>query len=1837
MMVFRLLRVVWVFFLVIFLQFIPALVIPAQVISAMAQDQRVRIVTHENSDYFGFDLRTERDVSLDQCKVICLQNSACAAFTYNQSAKFCFLKSDFGVLNPFEGAVAGQVVKSGTQTDIGAPPKLTFVPDKMYEEARKFRKDIASGEDYFEDKGFGALTKIARANIDSGDFDAAAENLKAALKIDLKHQPSWLELSDAMQVLRSANSGKAVIYQKAATSAALNGYFVSRTKLSRAAALARLARALEAQRQYRPALSAYEKSLELDNNRAERVEFLALREVHGFRVLDHTVDSESLNPRICVQFSEKLRKPPFGYSDFLTVDQSAPQAIDVKDKQICVEGLQHGKNYNLVVRQGLPSQVTEDLQADVSLNIYVQDREAAIRFTGSNFVLPSSGRHGLPLVTVNTQKANLKLFRIGERALAPLLRDSQFLQQLGAYQVEFLVEDLGEPVWEGSIDIKPELNSEVVTSIPIDEALPKREPGVYFMTAVPVHSGPDDYENHATQWFVISDLGLSTFSGAKHMRVFARSIASAKPVGGVDMTLIARNNEVLGTSRTNEQGEALFDAGLMRGKGGLAPAMVTAKNGALDFVFLDLSKAEFDFSDRGVTGREVAKGVDVYGWSERGIYRAGEIVHIAALARDASARAIENLPLTFVFTRPDGVEDRRIVNNGAALGGYNVQLPLSANAKRGTWQMRIYTDPKSEPVAEQRFLVEDFLPEKTDFTMVPVEAAIKVGQAMAVDIKGRYLYGAPAANLVLEGEVVVGTKRDRKGYEGYLFGLAVDDEGSTQRIVLEDLEPLNNEGESTFEILLNKIAVTTRPQNAQVVVRMREESGRAIERRVEVDVAAQDDMIGIKPQFDDGQIGENSLAGFEIIAVDAEGEKSELSDVRWSLVKIERNYQWYRSNSSWYYESVNSESRIADGSIDINDLNASTLSLPVEWGRYRLEVETALAEGPATSVEFNAGWYVDSQSTQTPDGLELALDKPAYKSGDIAKLQVSPRFAGELLIAIGTEHIVQTKTVTIPAEGSTVDIEVGDDWGAGAYVLATLYRPADADTSRNPKRAIGVKWLSVEPGERKLGVTLDVPAKTKTNDTLKIPVALSGLQPGEKAYVSVAAVDVGILNLTNYQSPDPVKRYFGQRKLGIAMRDIYGRLIDGSLGISGRLRTGGDGPDELNSDGSPPTEKLVAFFSGPVRVDDEGKAIVEFDLPQFNGSVRIMAVAWNKDGVGAAQAETIIRDPVVIIASMPRFLAPGDEARMLIEIANTDAPSGSFDIDYQFSANLKADDDALINTIALASGEKTSLGIAITAGIVGEGWVRIEISHANGSFASHEIALDIRSGVLPLTRKLKVPLVANSGSVSVDEALLAGNLLEGAKVNISVALADAIDVPSLLLRLNRYPFGCAEQVTSKALPLLYVDDFPNNLPGVSGDELREKIQKAINTVLSYQSNTGGFSLWGSENDDLWLGAYVTDFLTRAIEKGYDVPRQALQQSLQNLQNVLAYENNLEENDAAIAYSLYVLARNRLASAGDLRYNIDTQLESFQTPIARAQLAAAIALYGDQQRSQKAFDSAYELAKFTELPNYSTYSYGSGLRDAAAMLALATESRAEPKNIADMKQLVSTLSEEDTYTSTQEQAWMLLAARANKKSNEQISLNINGLPHSGAFSRQVDGADLLDKPLRVTNRNEQELEAIITTIAVPDEVPSAGGDGFSIERIYFTLDGSLANMGQVKQNERFVVVINFKQLNDLPSRIILTDLLPAGFEIDNPRLVKSADLKSFGWLPKTASVHSEFRSDRFVTAFNRSIGGQTDYTVAYTVRAVTPGTFTHPAAIVEDMYRPQFSARTSAGRIRVALP
>jgi len=634
-------------------------------------------------------------------------------------------------------------------------------------------------------------------------------------------------------------------------------------------------------------------------------------------------------------------------------------------------------------------------------------------------------------------------------------------------------------------------------------------------------------------------------------------------------------------------------------------------------------------------------------------------------------------------------------------------------------------------------------------------------------------------------------------------------------------------------------------------------------------------------------------------------------------------------------------------------------------------------------------------------------------------------------------------------------------------------------------------------------------------------------------------------------------------------------------------------------------------------------------MPEFNGTVRLMAVVWSATGVGEAAKDVLVRDPVVMTASLPRFMAPGDSARLLLELVHATGPAGDMQLSL-YGQGVWVDTSALPETLSLAEHGTARFSVPVRA--LEPGIHRIEL------------ALTTPSGQR-LTKTLTVPVEANDPEVSrvsrfdLDagqsftlDANVFGDLQPGTgHATLAAGALARINAPALLTRLDRYPYGCTEQLTSRAMPLLYFGNVAEAMGLADRENVPTRISDAIDNILSNQASAGSFGLWGPSSGDLWLDAYVSDFLSRARAQGYAVPDVAFRAAMDNLRNRVNYASDFDEGGQAIAYALYVLAREGVASMGDLRYFVDQKGDAFSTALAAAQLGAALASYGDPVRADQMFTrAARKMARFEPTARQIWRDdYGTNLRDAAAVLTLAVEAGSDVINI---DALTKRVAHGDTYLSTQEAMWSLLATNALISEGGNAGLMVNGVASSGPLVEVLD-AQTAVSATDIHNGGDKAVQLTLTTFGVPLVAEPAGGQGYSIERAYFTMEGAPIEVSEVAQGTRLVTLLTVTPFGTSEGRLMVNDPLPAGFEIDNPHLLAEGSVKALDWLDLTTRPqNTEFRQERFLAAVDWL--SDKPFRLAYIVRAITPGTFTHPAASVEDMYRPAFRAHGDTGRVRI---
>jgi len=1538
-------------------------------------------------------------------------------------------------------------------------------------------------------------------------------------------------------------------------------------------------------------------------------------------------EAEGASPRFCAEYSEALREDGFYYADYVRVEGVAVD-VDAEGKRLCLSGLEHGRDYTITLLEGMPAASGETTARTETFDIWMPNRPPSVRFDTRGYVLPSARAPRLPITAVNTDVVDVRLYHIGERALGEFLDIERFLTPMDRYQATRLAEEDGVEVWRGKADIDSRLNEETVSLLEVGTAMEDLGPGVYVLSASP--EGKDAWVA-ATQWFLISDLAISSFAGPDGLHLFVERLGDGQAVAGAQLSLIARNNSVLKEVTTDTLGYARIAPEWLSGSGGDRPAMLAALGDGADFSFINLREAGFDLSDRGVAGQPAPQPITLFATTERGIYRPGDTVFATALARDAESRAIADLPLTMVVHRPDDKEASRQTLGDQGAGGRVASVPIEPGAMRGLWKLRFYADPEADMLGEVGFLVDDFVPERIDFDLATDVDRVAEGRPPRISVDAQYLYGAPGAHLAIAGRVTRRPSDELSAFPGFAFGTP-SGEDETTFVVLPGGRVTGADGRATLAMPIPASASVGQPEVLTLAMQLREGSGRPVERRLELPVALTTAVIGLRARFDE-VAPEEASATFDVVALGPGLARLSIAGAAWTLSRIEQDYQWYRVNGEWGYSSIERRTRVGSGEIDIAADTMTALSVPVEWGKYELELRADAGGAPVLARrEFMAGYRGGGGSAATPDRLATGIDKSSYASGDELTLRFDARQAGIAFVRVLNGKLVDSRRFEVEAGANELTLDIDERWGTGAYVITSLVTPEQqADQGRqglNPSRAIGVNWVSVDTAERTLELSLAPTARWRPRETGTLTLSVDNAPAGEPVFATVAAVDLGILNLTGFKAPEPEAYFFGQRRLAFEMRDLYGRLIDNLPGAIAALREGGDSNTASQAPG-PKREELVTLFSGLVAVDDSGRATIDLALPAFNGTVRTMAMAWTDSALGSASEDVIVRDPIVATAHVPSFLAPGDRTELSLELAHAEGPTGEVGVELASRGPLIFDlaNGALVTRrLTMSDGERQTLGLALSADEVGQGDVDIAVITPDGQRLTQSVPIDVRRND-PLRRSRYVGRLGAGEALVLPKSVVAGFAPE-ATVNLSFGPLALFDLAGLVSALDHTPWGCTEQLISSAEPLMSARALLAPDRQTLADE---RLGERVGEVLSRQSASGAFGDWAPGSGHFWLDAYATEFLLRARDAGADVPRRALAGALANLQNKVNSSSGSRENRSAAAYALYVLALAGDVRASDLRYFSDTWFQARNAGndggVEAAYLGAALSEIGDPGRANRLFQAA--LSTLTGAADYASYSrrgdiYASRVRDLAIAYRLALAADVAGVGQTPMGEpvgaVINDALRQASRGNTQEQAAALRVAHSLLEDAETAGL-----------ARRMSLAEY--RATSVTNPAKAAVDVSVMIEGVPVGEVMAESSGIEISRRYYSLEGERVDVTRVALNDKLVVLLRVTPLVAGEGQLAIEDPLPAGFAIDNPSLVSSGDTASLEWLAGGIKpTHAQFGADRFFAAV--TLDEREPFELAYVVRAIRSGRFHHPAAQVQDMYVPSLRASTASGTVVV---
>jgi hypothetical protein len=556
--------------------------------------------------------------------------------------------------------------------------------------------------------------------------------------------------------------------------------------------------------------------------------------------------------------------------------------------------------------------------------------------------------------------------------------------------------------------------------------------------------------------------------------------------------------------------------------------------------------------------------------------------------------------------------------------------------------------------------------------------------------------------------------------------------------------------------------------------------------------------------------------------------------------------------------------------------------------------------GQISTLRFDAGGGWDTQKNNQsarPDRVVLELDKKSYQANDKVKVKITPPYTGNGFIVVeNTNQQLWFKRVEVPAEGMVVEIPISAEWNRhDIYISAIIFRAGDSKEKITPNRAIGLVHLPLDRQQRQLKVSIDAPSKAiRPETTLTTTIKVANAKAGQKTHLTLAAVDVGVLNITEFETPDPFKWFFEPRRYGVDQRDIYGQIIELVDAGSTKPRFGGDG-DKHAGGARPDTEvKIVSLFSGMVDTDTKGMAKVSLKIPDFNGKLRLMAVAFNDEQYGAADAEVVVAAPMIAETSLPRFLAAGDSALLTLDLRNQSGETQTIALDVSATAPITLSEGNKI--ITLANKEKQVLQLPIKAGFAfGQSLIQLRIKNADNAKEKIALKREWRLGVrpaYPANTFVQRKMVGQGETVNLTTDLQ-NLLISSATSELTISTQPPINLQNHLQYLLEYPYGCLEQTVSSTYPWLAINQTNLQTLGLDKTKIHDKpidlankaryIERGISIIAGMQRSNGGFGLWSpTDTEELWLTSYAVDFLLDAKEQGANVPQEMLDKALNRL-------------------------------------------------------------------------------------------------------------------------------------------------------------------------------------------------------------------------------------------------------------------------------------------------------------------------------------------------------------------
>ncbi len=1344
-----------------------------------------------------------------------------------------------------------------------------------------------------------------------------------------------------------------------------------------------------------------------------------------------------------------------------------------------------------------------------------------------------------------------------------------------------------------------------------------------------------------------SDLGLIGKVGNDGSVLLAVSdLKTAKPVSGVKLDVLDLQRKSMGQTVTDGEGLATLPATKHK------PFLVVATKGAQrGYLKLD-DGSSLSVSNLDVQGEAVDKGLKGFLYGERGVWRPGDSLYLSFMLQDPQKKLPKDHPVVLELSDPRGRLDQKQVRTTSVNGVYAFRCATAPDAPTGYWNAMVRVGGTA---FHKSIRIETVKPNRLKMLLqLPDGPADKEGMRLTADggntvkLQSNWLHGAPARNLKSRVTVTMSAGQPEfKGYEKYEFNDLRTWVPEEEQVAFDGT--LDATGATEFPLELHMGRSAPAVVNTNLVTRVFEAGGDASMDRVTVPYYPYPSYAGIQvPKAGSywGTYLTDTTYHIAVASIDAKGKPLAGHTLKAQVYKMNWNWWWDGSltGAASYISSPSVELR-QEHDLVTDAKGKATLKFRInrpDWGRFAVRI-TDPASGHASAVQLYLDWPGYEGRSRREDPEEAAMltfnsDKEKYAVGDKATLIIPSGGTGRALVSLETgSRVLDAVWVDMKEKETRHTFTITGDMAPNIYAHVTLVQPHELTGPKGvgkgndlPIRLYGAIPILVEDASTHLEPVITAPKEIRTDVPFSVSVAEKS---GNGMTYTLAIVDEGLLDLTRFKTPDPWKHFYAREALGVRTWDVYDHVISAFGRQLQRVLALGGSDDAAKGDAARANRfKPVVRFVGPFKLERGRSAKHDFTITNYVGSVRVMVVATDGEkAYGNAEKAVPVRKPLMVLASLPRVLAPGETADLPVTVFAMDAKVKDVVVKLEPNELLLPDGPAQKSIRFNGMGDQVVSFRVKVKDAIGVAKVKVSASGA-GESATERIELQVRQPNLPATAVTEVALEAGKSWSEAPQPL---GVRGTNSAYLEVSTVPPVDMGRRLKYLMDYPHGCLEQTTSKAFPQLYLAQVMD-LPARSEQMMRSNVEAALRKLSQFQRTDGGFNYWpGGDHYDTWTSIYAGHFLVEAERQGYAAPGN-VKNNWVAFQRKQAREWNgvvptgWSRNGTQLtqAYRLYVLAiakaqelpaMNRLREQSDLGFQ------------ARWMLAAAYAYVGRK-------DVAQQLVKDMEttVPAYTeqAYTYGSDLRDEAlvaeALLAMGETNRTLPV----MQRIAKRLSSEGWY-STQSTAFGLMAvARLAEKTQLErgmnFTLNVNGKSTTTFSQKAISQTDLPvpdgKASVGLTNTGKNLLYVRLVRSGTPlagEERAASNGLGMQVD--YTLMNGTPLDPARIEQGTDFMAVVTLTHPGVVESyqQLALSQLFPSGWEIRNTRLEGS--LAGASQAPYT---YQDIRDDRVLTYFD--LWRSKSHTYRVLLNASYTGRYYLPGASCEAMYDHTINAR-SMGR------